>query len=537
MWKTSETLSAPPPVASAANEPHRRRRMFRVGLVALVLCAVHPLSSYSQADGRRESWREPTTATKLLASDGAMDDWFGWAVTISGDTALIGARGDQDQGPSTGSAYAFVRGGGTWVEQAKLTPDDAQANALFGYSVALSEDTALIGAAGDGTPTGNFGAAYVFVREGDVWTQQAKLVPEAPGAYRFLGWSVALVGDTALVGAPWTDGSKGAVYVFERTGDVWTEKDKLVASDGQGGDTFGRSVSLWEDVAVVGADGDDDESTDSGAAYVFRRQGVVWNEEAKLKAADADLSDRFGNAVSIVEDTVAVGAYQDSEKEFQAGAAYVFTGDGGVWTEKAKLLGAASSGAEFGNSVSTSPGQVLVGAPWLGANAPISGTAYRFVEAGSSWIQEERIFAADGERWDQFGISVSQSDDTSLIGAHLDDDNGIDSGSAYIFAPSALQLSVEGTCPGSVTVTVSGAPPNSEVGVVAAANTNGFTKGRTLCRGTMLEIGEPFKLPPLWIGVGSTGQGSRNTTLEEDLCWMEALALDNCDTSGAVLVP
>jgi hypothetical protein len=193
-------------------------------------------------------------------------------VALSGDTALIGAAFDDDAGLDSGSAYAFVRSGGVWTEQQKLKASDATIDILFGSSVALSGDTALIGAKFD-TVAGAIasGSAYVFVQSGGVWTEQQKLTASDGAAYDLFGESVALSGDTALIGAPSPSSFVGAsgpgtAYVFVRSGGVWNEQQKLAPSDNEASDEFGSSVGVSGDVVVVGAPWRD---VAAGAAFIF----------------------------------------------------------------------------------------------------------------------------------------------------------------------------------------------------------------------------------------------------------------------------
>ena len=305
------------------------------------------------------------TETKLTASDGAADDHFGLSVSLSGDTAVVGAWND-----GAGSAYVFVRSKTTWTEQAKLTASDGAAFDRFGRAVAIDGDTAVVGASWDGS-------AYVFVRSGATWAEQAKLVASDAAGDHF-GNSVSLSGDTAVVGAPHDDdaGSEsGSAYVFVRSGTTWTEEAKLTASDAAAGDWFGFSVSLSGDTAVVGAWRDDDARTDSGSAYVFVRSGRGWAEKAKLVASDPAFGDSFGTSVSLSGDTAVVGAPHDGG----AGSAYVFVRSGTAWAEKAKLVASdGATGDSFGWSVSLSGDTAVVGAPHDGDAGFESGSAYVF---------------------------------------------------------------------------------------------------------------------------------------------------------------
>ena len=387
-------------------------------------------------------------AQKLLASDGAAGDEFGWSVSLSGDTALIGARfDDNEKGASAGAAYVFTRdGAGDWMPQDKLVAFDGMDGDQFGVSVSLSGDTALVGAPFDDNANGGLaGAAYVFIRDDEtgIWTHQAKLVPENGAVQDFLGWSVSLSGDTALVGAHLDDNDNGtnagAAYVFTRDGGNWTERDKLVASDGDADDFFGVSVSLSGDTALIGAHLDDDDGSASGSAYIFTPDATtgLWEEQAKLVALGAAADDFFGLSVSLSGDTALIGARGVDDKGTDSGAAYVFTPDGetGLWTEQAKLLAADGAGGDFfGVSVFVSGDAALIGARLDDDRGPDSGSAYVFARDGTGdWTQQDKVLASDGATGDIFGNSVALSGDTALIGARRDDDAGTNSGSAYVF--------------------------------------------------------------------------------------------------------
>ncbi|MBK8430868.1 MAG: hypothetical protein IPL28_06050 [Chloroflexi bacterium] len=238
-----------------------------------------------------------TEQAKLTASDAAANDNFGVSVAVSGDTAVIGAYQDDDGGSNSGSAYVFTRSGEVWSEQAKLTASDAAANDFFGISVAVSGDTAVIGAYQDDNVGSNSGSAYVFTRSGEVWSEQAKLTASDPAMNDWFGYSVAISGDTAIIGAYLDDdggSNSGSAYVFTRTAGVWSQQAKLTASDPAMDDWFGYSVAISGDTAVIGAYQDDDGGSDSGSAYAFTRMGVVWSQQAKLTASDPAANDWFG---------------------------------------------------------------------------------------------------------------------------------------------------------------------------------------------------------------------------------------------------
>ncbi|MDC7219000.1 MAG: hypothetical protein PQJ59_03605 [Spirochaetales bacterium] len=377
---------------------------------------------------------------KLLASDGAASDNFGYSVSLSSDgsTALVGAVGDDDNGSESGSAYVFTLDGGSWSQSEKLTASDGAEYDLFGRSVCLSSDgsTALIGASYDDDDDmgSDSGSAYVFTLDGGSWSE-TKLLASDGAAYDSFGCSVSLSSDgsTALVGATPDDDTGsyyGSAYVFTLDGGSWSQSEKLTASDGAEDDYFGCSVSLSSDgsTALIGAGGDDDNGIDSGSAYVFTLDGGSWSE-TKLIASDGAEYDLFGRSVCLSSDgsTALIGAYWDDDNGSASGSAYVFTFDGVVWSQSEKLI--ASDGAAydlFGYSVSLSSdgSTALIGS----VGVDYSGV---FSFGTDGWSQTGTLTAVDGAEGDMFGYSVSLSSDgsTALVGAYLDGDNG----SAYTF--------------------------------------------------------------------------------------------------------
>ena len=240
---------------------------------SLLLCIIGPLLALFSFPAVAIN---QTEVAKLLASDAASFDLFGWSVAIDGDTAVIGARNDDDAVGNSGSAYVFTRTGATWSPQAKLTASDAAVGDLFGWSVAIDGNTAVIGARNDDDGGSDSGSAYVFTRTGATWSQQAKLTASDAASIDFFGYSVAIDGDTAVIGAYADDdggSNSGSAYVFTRTGETWSQQAKLTASDAASSDFFGYSVAIDGDTAVIGAPGNDDAGGNSGSAYVFELAG------------------------------------------------------------------------------------------------------------------------------------------------------------------------------------------------------------------------------------------------------------------------
>jgi len=326
---------------------------------------------------------------QLIAWDAAAYDSFGFSVALSGETALVGAPYHTTGGKAyAGAAYVFTRSGGSWTAEAQLIAADGAAGDWFGYSVALSGETALVGARYHTTGGKAYaGAAYVFTRSGGSWTAEAQLIA-ADGADRdYFGYSVALSGETALVGAPYhtvagkTDA--GAAYVFTRSGGSWTAEAQLTAADGAVLDSFGDSVALSGETALVGALGHDTAGQAvAGAAYVFTRTAGSWMQQAQLTAGDGAHGDFFGTSVALSGETALVGAPAHATGgQAYAGAAYVFTRSAGAWTQQAQLTaGDGAVGDQFGDSVALSGETALVGAPYHDtAGQAAAGAAYVFV--------------------------------------------------------------------------------------------------------------------------------------------------------------
>lgn len=380
-----------------------------------------------------------TEIQKLLASDGTSGNLFGRSVAIDGDTALVGAHQDDDNGISSGSTYVFRWSGSAWVQQAKLLAADGAFADWFGYSVAIDGDTALVGAHQDDDNGPHSGSAYVFHWNGSAWVQQAKLLPLDGAAIDNFGISVAIDGDTALVGAFLDDDNSqasGSAYVFHWNGSAWVQQAKLTAGDGAFADLFGYSVAIEGDTALVGAWADDDHGSNSGSAYVFSWNGSAWVQQAKLTAVDGAANAQFGYSVAIDGDTALVGAHQDDGNGPISGSAYVFHWNGSAWMQQAKLLAADGAiGDVFGFSVAINGDTALIGASLDDDNGDQAGSAYVFDRTGGVWSESLKLLASDGRPGDNLtsntGVSISGS--RVIAGAPFQDSNGTNAGAAYIF--------------------------------------------------------------------------------------------------------
>lgn len=459
--------------------------------------------------------------------DGIVGDWFGRSVAVSGNTVVVGASsensgstgvngtpyGDID---NAGAAYVFVRNGNTWSQQAYLKASHVSSGDLFGCSVGISGDTIVIGALGEASTTtgvnstpnklaSGAGAAFVFVRSSATWSQQAYLKASQVSMGDVFGCSVAISGNTVVVGARNEDSSSvgvnsaanesadtaGAAYVFVRSGSTWSQQAYLKPNRIMAFDQFGHSVSVSGGTVVVGALGEDsrnagvnstpnilDGSFDSGAAYIFVRSGSTWNQQAYLKANQVARGDEFGSSVAASDDTVVVGAIDESSSTpgvnstpnnlaSGAGAAYVFVRNGSSWSQQAYLKASqVTSNDHFGHSVAVAGNTAVVGAVWedsgsSGINSTPnestsnSGAAYVFHRTGVTWEQQSYLKASHVSAGDQFGCSVAVADDKLVIGAMYDDSSstGInstpdelatDAGAAFVFSGLGIpEITVE----------------------------------------------------------------------------------------------
>jgi hypothetical protein len=435
----------------------------------------------------------PWTEKAQIVS-GKPGDGFGSAVAVSGDYALVGSPVDDDLGTDSGAAYIFKQEGARWTQAAKLLSGDGKAGDFFGAAVALSGDCAVVGAYGVDTneakwlprfgdnkyvpgPNAPIGMAWNSDRH--VWENksgQFKLQPNpAEGwAYNFRPLAIRLthnapqpiallsvtgayngslgtariyssrhevslsgVTDIGLIYAyyppainnieflvPPTGGGRdaGSAYVFKREGTFWTQQAYLTAKDGAEGDAFGISVAISDQTIIVGADGDDDNGHDSGSAYIFAQGGSDWVEEAKLLAEDGQAGGQFGASVAISGGVAVIGAPG-------ADSAYVFSYNGQKWVQEAKLTG-DRKGDRFGASVSTSGDYIVIGAP--GADG--SGAIYVFKFNGSEWNLEGKRVPTDKGDGQGFGGSVSISGDVILSGAMGDSEKADQAGAAYAYS-------------------------------------------------------------------------------------------------------
>lgn len=343
-----------------------KRTIFTITLLSCVVCLALWSASVGTVMAQENSALSGITTealsqqARLVANDGTAGDNFGNAVAISGNTAIVGANRQSAQNDH-GAAYVYVRNGAAWSQQQKLLPGDIINGDTFGAAVAIDGDTIVVSAPIHrvGVINGQ-GAVYVFVRNGTNWTQQQQLFADDGALNDQFGTSVAISGNTVMVGS-WMDtvgpnSRQGSVYVFTRNGTTWTQQQKLTASDGIANDQLGASIAMTGTTMVVGGLQNNFGASRNGVAYVFTLNGATWVQQQKLVAADGSPLDAFGNSVAIssTSDTIAVGAFRDDEgPATDRGAVYVFALVGGVWSQQQKLQGSLGINNGFGNEFGT----------------------------------------------------------------------------------------------------------------------------------------------------------------------------------------
>lgn len=364
-----------------------------------------------------------------VASDGEVGDEFGHSVATKGNYAVVGAPYD-DIGANNGqgSAYVFFFNGTAWVEQAKLLATGGAANDNFGYSVAISGDYVIVGAPNDDVGiNNNQGSAYIFLRSGTNWTQQASITgASATGGDNF-GHSVSIDGAYAAVGAPHDDVGvnnwQGTAYVFIRSGVNWSQQDYVTIPSGTAIDVFGTSVGISGIQLIVGAPNDDIGGvTDMGSVHVFQRTGSAWSHAQVLTYFNTQ-NYHFGNSVSIDGSYMVAGVPTESLVNYPGSArAYIFNGSSWVTTANGNflitVLGVDSEqGDQFGYSVAMGGNYTVVGSPFSDTLAHLSGRAYLFQTDGAEWYFVRDILDPLGGHTHLMGYSTAVSATTCLTGS------------------------------------------------------------------------------------------------------------------------
>lgn len=375
----------------------------------------------------------------ISPNNGASNDNFGGTVDIDGDIMVVGAAKKNAGGlPDAGEVYVYRKANGIWTLEANLIASDAGISNQFGKSVSVYNDKIAVGSPNDGEAAFNAGAVYIFAFDNGSWVEEEKIMANDAEPSDNFGFSVSLDMDRVLVGCPNNNGGSpniGSAYIFDFDGTNWNQTQQLVSPFGEfGGESLGWSSALQGDVAVLGAPLDDDAGTDAGTGFIYRYNGTTWNFEQKLVASDGGNSHSFSFSVDIDGTTIIVGAFGGGNAS--GGAAYLYEFDGTNWNEDYVFYGENPSNDDWlGYDVALSGGTFLASAINDDGKASNGGAThvYRWDNVNTEWILELTIYPSDGDAGDDFGTSVALDQFDVVIGAPLRDLSGANSGLTYFY--------------------------------------------------------------------------------------------------------
>ncbi len=304
----------------------------------------------------------------------------------------------------------------------KLTADDGSKDDHFGISTCISGDYAVVGAPAEIKM--EYGSIYIFKRDDNNWVQEVKLTANDGMVMDWFGTSVSISGDYIIVGAPGSYDDTGLAYIFRREGNTWTQEATLIASDSTKGHGFGRYVSISGDYVIVGAPWNHENP---GSAYIFRREGSTWSEEARLIASDGEWGDEFGTSVSISGDYTVIGAPGDNnDNGINAGSAYIFKRDGNTWIQEVKLIQSDNTEDYFGTSAAIDEDYIIIGAKEYNKyGLSFGGSANIYKHNGDNWVQEAKLTAKNLMPSNYLDFDVTISNNHAVIGAIWANDNPI----------------------------------------------------------------------------------------------------------------
>ena len=408
------------------------------------------------------SWTEEQI---LVASNSSQSDFFGQhsAVSADGTTIAVGARNEDTTATDSGAVYVYTYGSGTWTQRAMLKASDADTDDILAEAgLGISDDGQTIVAAArqEGTGGTNAGAVYVFMAGNSTWGSHTQVKLQASNKEagdQFARCDISGDGNVIIVGAPHEDGptnslqGSGAVYMFTRSGNTWSEQQIVRPHDPQVDNYFGVDCALNRtgSVAAIAATGDDTTAADSGAVYIFKRIGGTWHQDAKLKASSPVANNSMGSlALSDNGLTLAAGsAGDDTANSPDSGAVFVFTYAGGAWSQTIKLTGSgAGSGDNLGGRtrISGAGNTIVAGARNNDSLASDAGCAYVFAFTGGTWSEVLKITSSAGSSGDLLGDSVSISRDGTVICAGstaADPSSTTDAGSVNVYRGSGGSVS------------------------------------------------------------------------------------------------
>jgi len=425
----------------------RRLSVFVIGAICILLMLIGA-AAYA------------VNEVKITPDDPELYDEFGRAVDVSGNFLIVGAPEDDDMGTRSGSAYIFKWETDTWIQDTKLVAPDGVGNAQFGYAVSIYGDHALVGAFRDNANGNQAGAAYIWRNIAGTWQYIQKLTPTVPEPNSEFGNDVSIYGDNAVIGAHFSEhlgSSVGAAYVFEMNGSSWSQTAKLVEDQLETSAKYGCSVDIAGNNVLIGAKMDDVAQTNAGAAYMYYHDGTNWNLQQVITASTMNTNDNFGVDVSLWQNWAMIGASAADGTAPDTGAAYMFYFDGTNWVQKQQLSPEPPSPDQsYGWSVAVSEGNAIAGAPWYSTESITSvGKAYLYTLVGSDWVFNTGVTADDMSVNAQLGMSVAVQSEHAYAGAHGALHSGIYSGAVYWYSDFVATVPTPTPTPAVLTYDIS----------------------------------------------------------------------------------
>ncbi len=361
-----------------------------------------------------------TQAQKIVPGDVAAADRFGTVSNISGDTIMIGSSQDDEGAANSGSVYVFTKSGGTWVQTQKFTASDPTLGKLFGFTIVLGENIAVIGAYGENTSRGS---AYIFQKENGMWTQTQKLTAPDGASNDIFSQYIAMSKDVIAIGA-WDNGGMGAAYIFEKSGATWTQVQKIRGTDTVAGDVFGKGMVIADNGdIIVGAQ---EHNTTYGAAYVFRKIGGTWTQVQKLTASDGSNNDLFGGEIYGYNDTIVVAALRDDDVGTDVGGAYIFKRINNSWVQIEKFTANTGTASDqLGKSLNIDKNRILLGSFFADTvNGADRGAVYVFEGVGVDQNPANAYKYCDGTDWKEFSLLAGTPFKAARGGQYFDAGRG-----------------------------------------------------------------------------------------------------------------
>ncbi|MBT3980661.1 MAG: hypothetical protein HOE90_04860 [Bacteriovoracaceae bacterium] len=385
----------------------------------------------------------------LTTDDGIAGDQFGYSVNVDGNMIIVGTPYNDDEGTNIGKSYVFHRdpATGNWEQKFKVYPNSAPLTQNFGHRVSISNGSAIVAAPYSDETTTNTGSIFTMNFNEELvsdWSEKSFSYGTGASAKHF-GQAMDVHNDTAIISAPANNGDIGQAFIqnydHDGTGS-WATDATLYASDGASGDFFGWSVAIHGDWAAVGAPNTDQSGSNSGAVYTFKfdPSGNSWTQQTKSIAKDGQASDYYGQSVDIHGNMMIVGAPSEDTNASNAGAVYfkivnTVEGDTHSFEDQKVSTGTVETNQYFGKSVGIYETTAIVGSPGYDGGVTDRGRVriLQLDPSSSSWYTEATLYASDNATGDQFGYSVDISSGMAVIGAPFNDDDGTNSGSAYVY--------------------------------------------------------------------------------------------------------